>query len=99
MVDNHSTFKEEADNETYHDIVEDLCVANSKWNGQQVMEDKFDEVVPGTSGITKERLPMLMGLEGGKAKESTEEHSQSGAIQNVMAKLEKLEESVKGTKD
>ncbi|KAK8556824.1 hypothetical protein V6N12_003217 [Hibiscus sabdariffa] len=63
------------------------------------MEDRFDEVVPGTSGITKERLPMLMGLKGGKAKESTEEHPQSGAIQNVMAKLEKLEESVKGTKD
>ncbi|KAK8637186.1 hypothetical protein V6N13_064611 [Hibiscus sabdariffa] len=33
IVDNHTTFKEEADNETYHDIVEDLCVANSKWNG------------------------------------------------------------------
>ncbi|KAK8556619.1 hypothetical protein V6N12_003016 [Hibiscus sabdariffa] len=36
IVDNHATFKEEADNETYHEIVEDLCVANSKWNGQQV---------------------------------------------------------------
>ncbi|KAK8704963.1 hypothetical protein V6N13_048574 [Hibiscus sabdariffa] len=35
MVDNHTTFKEEANNETYHDIVEDLCVANSNWNGQQ----------------------------------------------------------------
>ncbi|KAL4331878.1 hypothetical protein GQ457_07G012620 [Hibiscus cannabinus] len=186
MVDNHTTFKEEADNETYHDIVEDLCVANSEWNGKQVhrrsmdkekllpkaklwthflkhklmptshhttislprmlllhsilfgrsmdvgkiiveeiqaclkrpksallfpnlitalcrrkkvKEDRFDEIVSGISGITLEKLPSLMGFKGSKAKESAEEHHQSGAIQNALAKLETLEEFIKQTKD
>ncbi|KAL4340536.1 hypothetical protein GQ457_08G037130 [Hibiscus cannabinus] len=186
VVDNHTTFKEEVDNKTYHDIVQDLCVANSKWNGQQasrrsmnreqlllraklwnhflkhkimptahnttvsfprmlllhsilfrrsidvgkiiveeihaclkrpksalifpnlitalcrrkkVVEAKFDEVVSGILGNTKERLPMLMGLKSSKAKESSEEHPQSGAIQNAMAKLRALKESVKQKKE
>ncbi|KAK8693903.1 hypothetical protein V6N13_071470 [Hibiscus sabdariffa] len=62
---------------------------------KKVKEDKFDEVVSGISGITLEKLPTLMGFKGGKAKESTEEHPQSGAIPNALAKLETLEESVK----
>ncbi|KAK9034457.1 hypothetical protein V6N11_050621 [Hibiscus sabdariffa] len=186
MVDNHTTFKEEADNETYHDIVEDLCLPNSEWNGKQVhrrsmdrekflpkaklwthflkhklmptshhttvslprmlllhsilfghsmdvgkiiveeiqaclkrpksallfpnlitalcrkkkvKEDRFDEIVSGISGITLEKLPSLMGFKEGKAKESAEEHHQSGAIQNALAKLETFEESVNQTKD
>ncbi|KAK8637216.1 hypothetical protein V6N13_064640 [Hibiscus sabdariffa] len=45
-------------------------IPNGMGNKKKVVEDKFDEVVPGTSGITKERLPILMGLKGGKAKES-----------------------------
>ncbi|KAL4339198.1 hypothetical protein GQ457_08G023640 [Hibiscus cannabinus] len=185
-VDNHTTFKEEADNETYCDIVEDLCLPNSEWNGKQasrramdrekllpkaklwthflkhklmptshhttvslprmlllhsilfgrsmdvgkiivgeihaclkrpksalifpnlitalcrkkkVTEDKFDEIVSGISGITLEKLPSLMGFKGGKDKESSEANHQSGAIQNALAKLETLEESVSQTKD
>ncbi|KAK8640326.1 hypothetical protein V6N13_008082 [Hibiscus sabdariffa] len=33
VIDNRTTFKEEVDNGTYHDIVEDLRLPNSPWNG------------------------------------------------------------------
>ncbi|KAK8708264.1 hypothetical protein V6N13_059308 [Hibiscus sabdariffa] len=79
------------------DAKQHLVLVRALCHKKKVEEDQFDEVMSGMSGNTKEKLPALMGLKGSKAKENSDEHPQSGAIKNAMAKLEDLEESVKQT--
>ncbi|KAE8705556.1 Detected protein of unknown function [Hibiscus syriacus] len=42
ITDNHTTFTKEADNETYHGILENLCLSNIQWNGQQMSHRTVD---------------------------------------------------------
>ncbi|KAE8684537.1 DNA-directed RNA polymerase V subunit 5C-like [Hibiscus syriacus] len=40
--DHHASFAQEADNETYQGILEDLCLPDTQWNGQQLRRKTVD---------------------------------------------------------
>ncbi|KAE8658284.1 hypothetical protein F3Y22_tig00116971pilonHSYRG00034 [Hibiscus syriacus] len=176
VMDNHAKFEEEADNNTYDGVLEDLCFENTEWNGRQtsrysvnqerlqpraklwnhflkyklmptshnitvslscllllhyimesrpidvgrikqvndclgkkasalvfpnlitalyrkkkVEENAFDEMLPGLLGITRARLPLLLGLENPKSKESIHEQSAGTTQSNAEARDTEVE--------
>ncbi|KAE8729911.1 hypothetical protein F3Y22_tig00003041pilonHSYRG00118 [Hibiscus syriacus] len=163
VVDRHAEFETEVDSHTYDEILEDLCFANTEWNGHQmsrysvnrerlqpraklwnqflkhklmptshnttvsfshllllhsiivsrpidvghiivqqvndylVEENAFDEILPGLSGITRARLPMLLVIENPKSKDPVHEQSAGTTQSNFEAKLPALEEAVMQT--
>ncbi|XP_039000030.1 uncharacterized protein LOC120125741, partial [Hibiscus syriacus] len=128
VVDGHAAFKNEVDSYTYDDILEDLCFANTEWNGRQtsrysvnrerlqphaklwnhflknklmptshnitkkVKENAFDEILHGLSGINRVRLPLLLGIESPKSKDSVHEKAAGTTQFDVEARLLALEE-------
>ncbi|KAE8670284.1 hypothetical protein F3Y22_tig00112159pilonHSYRG00167 [Hibiscus syriacus] len=61
---------------------------------KKVEENAFDEILPGLSGITRARLPLLLGLENPKSKKSIHKQS-AGTTQSIAeAMLLALEEAV-----
>ncbi|KAE8707640.1 hypothetical protein F3Y22_tig00110378pilonHSYRG00039 [Hibiscus syriacus] len=64
---------------------------------KKVEENAFDEILPGLSGITRARLPLLLGLENPKSKDPVHEQSAGTTESNAEARLLALEEDVTQT--
>ncbi|KAE8725369.1 hypothetical protein F3Y22_tig00008957pilonHSYRG00158 [Hibiscus syriacus] len=137
--DHHASFAQEADNETYQGILEDLYLPDTQWNGQQmsrktmdqerllpqvhlclkrpasalvfpnliialcrkkkVPEELFDELLPGTVGITKVKIPLLLGYKELKGKEKVATTSRTTPFPHARATSNTLEQVVQRTQE
>ncbi|KAE8668890.1 Chaperone DnaJ-domain superfamily protein, putative isoform 2 [Hibiscus syriacus] len=114
LEDLHVTFAQDADNETYQGILEDLYFPDTRWNDQQmsrrtvvwekllsqkVPEEQFDEILLGITRITTEKIPMLLGLKGEKGKENEVTISRVSSSPHARANSDALEQAIQCTQE